>query len=86
MRNSVIINGRMKKILKGDFFDIELLLQPDLVFDSGSNGCNFSSLAPSDGEKKLFSAKNWEKKPRLLVTSVCKKIIENIFFLAIKWR
>ena len=46
-----------KKIVSGDFFDIKLLLQPDLVFDSESNGCNLSSLAPSDGEKKLFSAK-----------------------------
>ena len=63
MCNSVIINVRRKKqIVSGDFFDIKLLLQPDLVFDSESNDCNFSPLAPSDDEKKLFSAKKIEKK------------------------
>ena len=37
------------------FFDIKLLVQPDVVFDSESNGCNFSSLAPPGSEKKIFS-------------------------------
>ena len=36
------------------FFDIKLLLQPDVVFDSESNGRNFSSLAPPGGEKKII--------------------------------
>ena len=34
--------------------DIKLFLQPDVVFDSESNGCNFSSLAPPGGEKKII--------------------------------
>ena len=36
------------------FFEIKLLLQPDVVFDSESNGRNFSSLSPPGGEKKYF--------------------------------
>ena len=36
------------------FFEIKLLLQPDVVFDSESNGRNFSSLASPDGEKKNY--------------------------------
>ena len=36
------------------FFEKKLLLQPDVVFDSESNGCNFSSLAPPGGKKKIF--------------------------------
>ena len=36
------------------FFENKLLLQPDVVFDSESNGRNFSSLAPPGGEKKYF--------------------------------
>ena len=36
------------------FFENKLLLQPDVVFDSESNGRNFSSSAPPGGEKKLF--------------------------------
>ena len=46
--------GWMKTNYKGWFFDIKLLLQPDVVFDSEWNGCNFSCLAPSDGEKKII--------------------------------
>ena len=34
------------------FFENKLLLQSDVVFDSESNGRNFSSLAPPGGEKK----------------------------------
>ena len=34
------------------FFENNLLLQPDVVFDSESNSCNFSSLAAPGGEKK----------------------------------
>ena len=30
----------LKQTVWGDFFVIKLLLQPDLVFDSKSNGCN----------------------------------------------
>ena len=47
----------MSKIanVRGDFFENKLLLQPDVVFDSESNDCNFSSLALPDGVKKLFS-------------------------------
>ena len=37
------------------FFEKKLLLQSDVVFDSESNSCNYSSLAPPGGEKKLFS-------------------------------
>ena len=29
-----------KQNLSGDFFDVKLLIQPDLVFDSESNGRN----------------------------------------------
>ena len=36
------------------FFEIKLLLQPDVVFDSESNGRNLSSLAPPGGEKKII--------------------------------
>ena len=34
------------------FFENNLSLQSDVVFDSESNDCNFSSLAPPGGEKK----------------------------------
>ena len=45
---------RMKTNCEGRFFfDIKLLLQPDVVFDSESNGRNFSSQAPPAGEKKI---------------------------------
>ena len=33
---------------------LQLLLKPDVVFNSESDSCNFSSLASSGGEKKLF--------------------------------
>ena len=36
------------------FFEKNLLLQSDVVFDSESNGRNFSSLAPPGGEKKII--------------------------------
>ena len=36
------------------FFVNNLLLQSDVVFDSESNDRNFSSLAPSGGEKKII--------------------------------
>ena len=36
------------------FFENKLLLQPDEVFDSESNGRNFSSLARPGGEKKYY--------------------------------
>ena len=36
------------------FFEIKLLLQSDVVFDSKSNGRNLSSLAPPGGEKKII--------------------------------
>ena len=36
-------------------FEIKLLLETDVVFDSESKGRNFNSLAPSGGEKKLFT-------------------------------
>ena len=35
-----------KQTVRGDFFHIKLLLQPGEVFDSESNGRNFSSSAP----------------------------------------
>ena len=41
-----------KQTVWDDFFDIKLLVQPDVVFDSDSNDRNFSSLAPPGGEKK----------------------------------
>ena len=49
--------GRMKtnSLLGVIFFDIKLLLQPDVVFDFESNSCYFSFLAPSGDEKKIFS-------------------------------
>ena len=40
---------------RGDFFVKNLLLQSDVVFDSESNGSNFSSLAQPGDEKKFFS-------------------------------
>ena len=43
-----------KVIVKGDFFENKLLLQSDVVFDSESNGRNFSSLTPPGGEKKWW--------------------------------
>ena len=44
-----------KQIVRGDFFfENKLLQQPDAVFDSESNGRNFSSLAPPGGEKKII--------------------------------
>ena len=39
----------LKQTVRGDFFDIKLLLQPDEVFDSESNGRNLRSLAPPGG-------------------------------------
>ena len=36
------------------FFENKLLIQSDVVFDSESNGCNFSSLASPGGEKKII--------------------------------
>ena len=36
------------------FFENKLLQQPDVVFDSESNGCNFSSIAPPGCEKEYF--------------------------------
>ena len=49
-----IYNGRMKSNLRVIFFENKLLLQSDVVFDSESNGRNFSSLAPPGGETKYF--------------------------------
>ena len=40
-----------KQAVTGDFFDIKLLLQPDVPYDSESNGRKFSSLAPPGAEK-----------------------------------
>ena len=45
----------LKVTVKSDFFENNLLLQSDVIFDSESNGRNFSSLAPPGGEKKIFS-------------------------------
>ena len=42
------------KGLRVNFFKNKLLLQSDVVFDSESNGRNFSSLAPPGGEKKII--------------------------------
>ena len=39
---------------RGDFFEKNLLLQSDVVFDSESNGSNFSSLAQPGDEKKII--------------------------------
>ena len=36
------------------FFENKLFVQPNAVFDSESNGGNFSSLAPPGGEKKII--------------------------------
>ena len=47
--------GRIKKLLLVViFFENKLLLQPDVVFDSESNGRNFNSLAPPGGEKIII--------------------------------
>ena len=40
-----------KQAVRGDFFDIKLLLQPDVLFDSELSGRKFSSLAPPGAEK-----------------------------------
>ena len=46
---------KWKQSVRGDFFfENNLLLQSDVVFDSESNGRNFSSLAPPGGEKKII--------------------------------
>ena len=42
------------KLFWAIIFEIKLLVPPDAVFDSESNGCNFSSLAPPGGEKKII--------------------------------
>ena len=39
----------LKQTVRGEFFDIKLLLQPDEGFDSESNGRNFRSLAQPGG-------------------------------------
>ena len=39
----------LKETVRGDFFDIKLLLQPDEVFDSESNGRDYRSLTPPGG-------------------------------------
>ena len=39
---------------RGDFFEKNLLLQSDVVFDFESNGSNFSSLAPPGVDKKII--------------------------------
>ena len=46
-----------ENIMLGVFFQTNCnsSLQPDVVFDSESNDRNLSSLAPPDGEKKIFS-------------------------------
>ena len=55
IRLEILILIKLKQTGRGDFFfDIKLLLQPDLVFESESNGCNFSSLAPPRGGKNFF--------------------------------
>ena len=41
------------------FFENKLLVQTDVVFDSESNGRNFSSLAPPGGVKKILFSKNF---------------------------
>ena len=44
-----------KQTVRSDFFlGNKLLLQPDLVFASESIGCNFSSLVPPGGEKRII--------------------------------
>ena len=58
MKSSIFIKFAIvgyKQTVRGDFFDITLLLQPDGVFDSESNGRSLSSRAPPDGEKKILS-------------------------------
>ena len=42
------------KTVRGDFFEIKLLVQPAGVFDSESHDSNFTSLAPPGGEKKII--------------------------------
>ena len=42
-----------KITVKGDFFENNLLLLPDVVFDSESNDRNFSFLVTPGGEKKI---------------------------------
>ena len=45
----------MKKKVGVIFFENKLLLQPDVVFNSESNGRIFSSLAPPGGEKIILN-------------------------------
>ena len=59
----------------GAFFEIKLLLQPDVVFDSESNGRNFSTLAPPGGEKKYLI-----KTPTPTRDITLKKKMEKNFF------
>ena len=44
----------MKTSIWVNVIENKLLLQPDVVFDSESNGFNFSSLAPPGREKKIL--------------------------------
>ena len=66
------------------FFENKLLQQPDVVFDSESNGCNFSSLAPPGGEKNIFNFcfQNGVPSRRGRFYQIFLRAkIENIFFL-----
>ena len=58
------------------FFENKLLLQSDVVFDSESNGRNFSLLAPPGGEKKNYFQFYFSKSP-LTVTfhSTIRKVL-----------
>ena len=58
-------------------FENNLLLQSDVVFDSESNGRNFSPLAPG-GEKKIIF-KNLEKTPTPTRDVILKKKLKIIF-------
>ena len=49
------LTGKMKTNCLGRFFfEKKLLVQPNVVFDSESNGRNFSSLAPPGGDEKKY--------------------------------
>ena len=58
-------------MLRVIFLEIKLLLQPVVDFDLESNDCNFSSLAPTGGEKKIISCFFYKMSSLVSVSVFC---------------
>ena len=76
--------------VEGDFFKNNLLLQPDVIFDSESNDCYFGSLAPPGGEKKklIFFFTKWPHALRSLFWAwmkVLKKFFNLYCWYTVGW-